>query len=256
MYGGFNYQISNFVIGVDGDCAGAGFHGRTFDVSAVNRDVANETSSTDWIATVTGRLGYTIGSDWLLFAKGGLAWSHFPATSVTTTPAGALVATTTSADTRDGWTVGAGVELRFLAHWSAKLEYDYLNLGNRFTTFSDVSNSGPLGLAQRLHLFEAGLNYHLGGMALGSWLVSRYGAQLRQLLWGYLLVEALLADPTQVPLTKVAPPAIDFSAPRFRPGMHWHCRSHRRPRDPATAGRAAAARGRSRRSRRSWAPRR
>jgi predicted membrane-bound spermidine synthase len=32
----------------------------------------------------------------------------------------------------------------------------------------------------------------MGGMALGSWLVSRYSARLRQLLWGYLLVEALI----------------------------------------------------------------
>lgn len=33
----------------------------------------------------------------------------------------------------------------------------------------------------------------------------------------YLLVEALDADPRQVPLMKVAPPEIDFSAPPFRP---------------------------------------
>jgi spermidine synthase len=32
----------------------------------------------------------------------------------------------------------------------------------------------------------------MGGMALGSWLVARYSARLRQLLWGYLLVEALI----------------------------------------------------------------
>jgi spermidine synthase len=32
----------------------------------------------------------------------------------------------------------------------------------------------------------------MGGMALGSWLVSRYSARLRQLLWGYLLVEAVI----------------------------------------------------------------
>ena len=32
----------------------------------------------------------------------------------------------------------------------------------------------------------------MGGMALGSWLVSRYAARLRHLLWGYLLVEALI----------------------------------------------------------------
>src|SRR5580658_3633513 len=32
----------------------------------------------------------------------------------------------------------------------------------------------------------------MGGMALGSWLVARYSARVRQLLWGYLLVEALI----------------------------------------------------------------
>ncbi len=32
----------------------------------------------------------------------------------------------------------------------------------------------------------------MGGMALGAWLVSHYGARLRQLLWGYLLVESLI----------------------------------------------------------------
>lgn len=32
----------------------------------------------------------------------------------------------------------------------------------------------------------------MGGMALGAWLVSRYGTRLRRLLWGYLLVEALI----------------------------------------------------------------
>jgi len=32
----------------------------------------------------------------------------------------------------------------------------------------------------------------MGGMALGAWLVARYSARLRHLLWGYLLVEALV----------------------------------------------------------------
>jgi spermidine synthase len=32
----------------------------------------------------------------------------------------------------------------------------------------------------------------MGGMALGSWLVARYCARFRQLLWGYLLVEAVI----------------------------------------------------------------
>lgn len=32
----------------------------------------------------------------------------------------------------------------------------------------------------------------MGGMAIGAWLISRYSARLQRLLWGYLLVEALI----------------------------------------------------------------
>src|SRR5262245_21647218 len=32
----------------------------------------------------------------------------------------------------------------------------------------------------------------MGGMALGSWLISRYGARIRQLLLGYVIVEGLI----------------------------------------------------------------
>src|ERR1051326_3478718 len=36
------------------------------------------------------------------------------------------------------------------------------------------------------------LSIFMGGMALGAWLISRYSSRLRQLLWGYLLVEGLI----------------------------------------------------------------
>jgi spermidine synthase len=56
----------------------------------------------------------------------------------------------------------------------------------------------------------------MGGMALGSWLVARYCSRLRQLLWAYLLVEALIGvlgilfhrvfvSVTEVSLTEVIP---------------------------------------------------
>ncbi len=96
VYGGFNYQISNFVVGIDGDYTWANLRGTAIDVSAVNGDIAHELSSVDWVATVTGRLGYALNSNWLLFAKSGWAWAHFNGTAVTNTPAGALAGTTTS----------------------------------------------------------------------------------------------------------------------------------------------------------------
>ncbi len=36
------------------------------------------------------------------------------------------------------------------------------------------------------------LSIFMGGMALGSWVVARFGARLQRLLWGYLLVELLI----------------------------------------------------------------
>ena len=45
---------------------------------------------------------------------------------------------------------------------------------------------GHAGYAQTLVL-----TIFMGGMALGSWLVARYSARVRSLLWGYLLVEGL-----------------------------------------------------------------
>ena len=45
---------------------------------------------------------------------------------------------------------------------------------------------GHAGYAQTLVL-----TIFMGGLALGSWLVARYSARVRDLLWGYLLVEGL-----------------------------------------------------------------
>ncbi len=162
VYGGFNYQVSNFVFGIDGDYTWAGLRGTAIDVSAVNGDTAHESSSVDWVATVTGRLGYAVNSNWLVFAKSGWAWAHFNATSVTNTPAGALAGTTTSGDTRDGWTVGGGVEWRFLAHWSAKLEYDYINFNT--ATFS-VTDATPAGVSSPLRSAVTSLSMVKGGLA-------------------------------------------------------------------------------------------
>jgi spermidine synthase len=49
-----------------------------------------------------------------------------------------------------------------------------------------------LFLGHAAYAQTAVLAIFMGGMALGSWLVSRYSARLRRLLWGYLLVEAVI----------------------------------------------------------------
>src|SRR3977135_344148 len=81
-----------------------------------------------------------------------------------------------------------------------------LDVARRRFLFGLFVVSGFTGLiyesiwAQYLRLFLGHAAYaqtvvlamFMGGMALGSWLVARYCARLRQLLWIYLLVEAVI----------------------------------------------------------------
>jgi outer membrane immunogenic protein len=58
---------------------------------------------------------------------------------------------------RNGWTVGAGVEVAFAENWSTKLEYLYVDTG----TFNgnDVLGSLPASLQLHEHIMRLGVNY-------------------------------------------------------------------------------------------------
>jgi opacity protein-like surface antigen len=161
-YAGYNYQINQLVIGIDGDFTWANLSGNATDVSVLNGDVASESSSVRWIATLSGRLGYAM-NNLLFFAKGGGAWADFSASSITNKPGGAFVAQTTSSDTRNGWTVGGGVEWGFNQHWSARLEYDYVRFATATFTINEVNALGTVSLPVRSA--SSSLNMIKGGVA-------------------------------------------------------------------------------------------
>jgi outer membrane immunogenic protein len=161
---GFNYQVSNFVFGVEGDFDWAGNNnnnvggvvipgpglGNTFTASVNN----------GWIATLTGRLG--VAWDRVLFyGKAGGAWvgnNGFTVTDVTTNTS--LTGTSTNSTT--GWTAGVGLEWAFTNNWTARVEYDYIGLGNR--TFVVPATSavipGDVFTANRnIQMVTVGVNY-------------------------------------------------------------------------------------------------
>ena len=75
----------------------------------------------DFLATVRGRAGYA----WdrvLFYGTGGVAFGDIQAA------AGGLPFDVSAPV---GWTVGAGVEYAFLPGWTAKVEYLFVDLGNR-----------------------------------------------------------------------------------------------------------------------------
>lgn len=105
---------------------------------------------------MTGRVGYVF-DHLLLFVRGCAARAH--QTHDYGGFAGVPVALTGS-DTRGGWTAGAGVEWAFLAHWSAKVEYDYYGFGARRVTLAGPASAMPVSIAQSIQTVTAGLNYH------------------------------------------------------------------------------------------------
>ena len=109
-------------------------------------------SNSNELGSVTGRLGYSFGPA-LLYAKGGYAFKDSDNVLVAGSPFG--VATT--GNTRDGYTVGAGLEYMFAPNWSAKIEYQYYNFGS--TTFlSPVALAGAR-FNDDEHTVKAGMNY-------------------------------------------------------------------------------------------------
>ena len=70
-----------------------------------------------------------------------------------------MVATDNRSQTRGGWTIGGGVEVELMAGWSAKIEYLYVDLGSRTTTYLQ---DPPISNASRFsaNVITAGVNYH------------------------------------------------------------------------------------------------
>src|SRR5262249_2398077 len=71
---GCDYQFSgNWVIGIQGMFDGADVHG-THPNPTQTQDIFG--FKTSWFGTLTGRLGYAVTPQTLLYVKGGAAWVH------------------------------------------------------------------------------------------------------------------------------------------------------------------------------------
>lgn len=147
---GYNWQVApNWVLGLEADMSGSGMKGSSSCVSGIvtcSNDIA-------WLATVTGRAGYSFDRA-LVYAKGGLAVMDQDLTI-----SGPGSSATESSGTRTGWTVGGGIEYAFAPAWSAKVEYNYMDFGSK--------NVGGLDVDQTVNAVKVGVNYRFGVMPFG-----------------------------------------------------------------------------------------
>jgi outer membrane immunogenic protein len=192
---GCDYQLArNWVIGVAGDASGANSNGNAvqpgsvtligFPTPAPSAFSSNGTlsSNTDFIATATARLGYSIGQSpfyWggqgLFYLKGGAAWARynysFNGSDATTACVTFTTTCTTSAniyglfnfsgsELRVGWTVGVGTEWMIVGTWSVNVEYDFLEFGTRNVSLSDaIMGADQFSVRQDINEVKLGINY-------------------------------------------------------------------------------------------------
>jgi outer membrane immunogenic protein len=168
---GCNYQFApNWVIGIEGDGEAAGIKGDltesvTFTdprTGGPNTVTGTAHAQTDWIASVTGRLGWT----WdrvMLYAKGGAAWAG-DKYSADLAAFNEHIATSV---TRPGWTVGGGIEWAFAGNWSAKVEYDYYDFSTRNLALPGTIFGVPevvpgVNIKETISTVKFGINYRFG----------------------------------------------------------------------------------------------
>ncbi len=164
---GCNYQFApNWVIGIEGDGEAANIKGDVTEsfVNPVTSETVTGTAhaQTDWLASVTGRLGWT----WdrvMLYAEGGAAWAGDKYSA----DLPAFDEHISTSVTRPGWTAGGGVEWAFWDNWSAKVEYDYYNFSTTNLslpgTIAGIPEVVPgVNVKQTIQTVKFGLNYRFG----------------------------------------------------------------------------------------------
>lgn len=179
---GYNWQVNNFVLGIEGDASGAWGNEACSAIVGPPSFFAISTSSgcskIDWLATVTGRAGIAFGQA-LFYGKGGVAFAHDTyvvrcgLTGGLCVPA-SRVMTTSPSDDRIGWTVGVGIEYAVTPNWSLKGEYNYMDFGterSRFQTtiFAPNDSIHDIDIRQRVSVAKIGLNYRFGSPVVAKY---------------------------------------------------------------------------------------
>jgi outer membrane immunogenic protein len=177
---GCDYQFANhWVIGIAGDFTATDLHGIANDpfFAGKSGNPATLSSRTDWVASVTGRLGYS-WDRFLVYGKGGVGFAHDRYSLNNFTSIGgafcggpAFVACNASTSTdRVGWVVGAGFEWAFAPNWSALVEYDHYGFDGNRVGFQNPS--GPaiasIDIRQDIDIVKVGVNYRFGASPIAA----------------------------------------------------------------------------------------
>jgi outer membrane immunogenic protein len=143
---GYNWQVSNFVFGLEGD-----YDWTNIDGSNGAWCPTGCTTSNGWLATVRGRIGYAFDR-FLPYVTGGLAIGDIKATQP------GFVG---GHDTDVGYSVGGGFEFAITMNggWTVKAEYLYVDLGKFNCGLGCGNGLNPDHVSFNSHIIRGGLNF-------------------------------------------------------------------------------------------------
>jgi outer membrane immunogenic protein len=145
LQGGYNWQLPNrVVLGVEVSADGLGVNGLK-DTLGIPPGSSLKVS-TNWVVGVVGRAGYAM-DHWLPYVFAGGTWAHDKESGFNP-----FIGPFTLSNTHAGVTAGAGVEYAFLNHWSARLQYRFIDVDRQ--TYNRVSVGATASGV------DAGINYH------------------------------------------------------------------------------------------------
>lgn len=151
---GYNRQLANrVVLGIEADST---FTSPT-DGPALARSLAPFHTTIDYVGTVRGRIGYAFDR-FMPFVTGGFAWGH---THINVNDADGVSELFPVGKYQAGWTAGLGLEYAVSGNWTAKAEYEYVELSRQTYDLSGFGLGG-VNVDPRIHLFKLGLNYQFG----------------------------------------------------------------------------------------------
>jgi outer membrane immunogenic protein len=143
---GANWQMSNIVLGIEGEGAWSNI-GQTTGAGLIGARI-------EAFGSITGRLGVAV-DNFLIYGKGGFAAAS-DKISVT-----AFGLTATDTKTHTGYTVGGGVEYGFTPNWSAKAEYLFAHYQSE-NYFAGILPVGVPSGSFDVHTVKVGINYRFG----------------------------------------------------------------------------------------------
>ena len=147
-------------------------------------DNISSTQATDWYGTVRGRLGWLATPNLLIFGTGGLAYGRTDQSAnfvfgsninaplpgaaggfTTNCVTNAVCYSGSSSTTKIGWAAGGGIEWLLNRHWSAKIEYQLVDLGSQTLLVTAPAFPGTLVSSynvifrDQFNVVRLGLNY-------------------------------------------------------------------------------------------------